>query len=131
MQTLTGIRNRTDKPQVLVHNGEEVSFEPKEVRIIDSVMAAHAATRHHVSHAVGKDGKLLQTLQAVRLFEVVPLEEALKVARVAENPSIVEARKREADKTAEKKAMTQEVIAELKAQGWQPPKSGAEGGRKP
>ena len=130
MQTLAGIRNRTNEPQVLVHDGESTEFAPKEVRIVDAEMAHHATTRILIRHQKGKDGKVLPALEGVQLFEIVPLDEALKVAKLTENPSIVEARRKAEEKAKERAALIGEITGELKEKGWRPPEDANKGGRK-
>jgi hypothetical protein len=131
MQTLAGVKNRTTEAQILTFSGEHVEFGPGEVKIVDSAMANHASTRTVTRHKKGPDGKALPALEGYRLFELVPLEEALKVAKVMENPDIVAARKRAQEKEVEEKAMTERILARLKEQGWRPPEDSAnKGGRK-
>ena len=120
MITVAGVKNRTKEMQTLTFNGETTEFEPGEVRILDSAMANHALTRIQIQH-VKKDGKLTEQLGSIRPFEGIPLEEALKVAKVHENPDIVAARKRAHEKELEKKALTEEIMDLLKKDGWKSP----------
>ena len=128
--TMVGVRNRTDKPQTLVCDGEPIEFGPKETRILTAEAAALASTRGHVQHILGSDGKPTQALQLLRPFEIVPLAEALKVAKMTERPDIVAARKRLEDDEQKEKALTERIMARLKDQGWMPPEASTKGGKK-
>lgn len=124
--TFSGVKNRTAEQQVLCYDGKAIEFKPGEVRILESALAEFASKRMNVRHKIidenGRKG-ISPTVEGIRLFEIIPLEDALKVARIEENPSVVEARERAAEKESEKKALVASIMDELKSQGWKPPRN--------
>lgn len=126
MDGLVGVKSRIAEEQDLQFDGRAYHFgkegQKDHIRILPGEIAGHAATRMTTRHAE-KDGKQLPHLVGTRLFEIIPLEDALKAgAKLEENASVVAARQREADKEIIKKSLVGEVIEELKSQGWTPPR---------
>lgn len=120
--TFSGVRNLDNKkPRVWAHDGKPYSFEPGEVKILPSDVANFLAGRIEVSHEM-KDGKFVGVPTGHYVFELVPLHEALKVAKLEENPSVVEAKRKADAEAAERAKIVEAVKADLAAQGWQPPK---------
>lgn len=120
-QSHSGIKNSTDAPQTLVYDGQAYDFSPGQTRILATEAVNHGLTRIVSAHLIGKDGKPTQSVVGRRLFEPVPLQDALKVATVDEDPKAVQARA----KLAEEQKLEDELLTRLKdkleAEGWKKP----------
>lgn len=118
-----GVKNRTDEDQVLTFDGNSIFFKPEQVKIVEGVPAGFIESRMYTQHKKNSKGEMERHLVGIRVFDVVPLADALKVASPEEDPAVVRAREQaEADKKA-KAALFEEFKANLVADGWQPPKS--------
>lgn len=123
-----GVRNRTSSVQTLTFDGRGIDFEPNEVKILSDIPHEHITTRVHVQHKKRHkviDGEkveeVLPQLQGQVLFEIIPLEEALKHAKPEEDPKVVAARRKAGETAKEKAALFAEFKESLLAEGWQPP----------
>lgn len=130
-----GVKNRTNERQVLTHDGKTIYFEPDQVKLVEGVHPDFVETRVHVFHPkkLNKATGLEEASQAVhglRLFDVLTIDEALKLgARPDEDPRIAAAR-RDAEQA---KQARRELLSELKASlvedGWTPPAAKAAEGK--
>lgn len=130
-----GVRNRTQDKQVLTYDGKSIYFEPGQVRLVESVSPDFIETRIHVFHptkmnkATGLEEKL-QAVHGLRLFDVLTIDEALKLgARPDEDPRIIAARRAEEQKKQERKELLAELKTSLVEDGWTPPAAKATGGK--
>ena len=113
--TFVGIKNVSGAKIAHQYGGDITRFEKDEVKILTSEQAGHASNR-----VVWKNGAGGQPVPAYA-FKVIPLEEALKQAKLPENQSIKEARDRQAeiDKRVaeERETWEKEFMQKLKDQG--------------
>lgn len=125
----SGVKNKTDKEQVLCYDGQPFYFKPGQVRIVSAAVADHAESRIVVKEDKLPDGKFTGIPYGHRLFEKIPLHEALKVADLDEDPKVVAARERAAQDVAAKKALRDEILADLRKEGWAPQEQTKKGGK--
>jgi hypothetical protein len=125
-----GVKNRTKEKQTLTFNGTHYPFAGGEVRILEGVPYEFVESRTHVRHATKehKDDKgnvvrveQLPYVVGDKLFEIIPLEEALKVAKPEEDPRVVKAREEAEVKARERNALIADIKAALVDEGWTPP----------
>lgn len=119
-----GVKNRTKEPQSLTYDGKEKMFGPSEVKILEGVPMDFIESRMHMQHKKGTDGKIEQGLVGIRLFDVVPMDEALKHAKPEEDPRVIEARKRAEEAAKARASLVKEVKEALLSEGWNPPVKG-------
>ena len=128
-----GVKNRTAEKQYLKHDGQEWEFAPAgqkgSIRLVEGVPEGFILNRmivQHVKKPVVVNGeeteRLTPQVQGQRLFDVMPLDEAVKAgAIIDEDPRVVEARKQAEAKAAERKQLLEELKNSLQAEGWVPP----------
>lgn len=124
-----GVKNRTDKAQALTYNGKPIYFKAGEIKIVSDVPADHIEGRILVQHKTQTreiDGKTmteqLPILHGVKLFDIVPLAEALRMgATPDEDPQVIALREAAEAKVKERKALMAEIKEDLIASGWQKP----------
>lgn len=112
-----GVKNVSGKDQVLTQDGNHLPFAKDEVKILE-----YSAGMHALSRAVVGLDKVSGHTVPTALYAQVPLADALKVAKEPENKSLAVARKQaEADKIR-RAEIRDEILATLKAEGWEAPK---------
>lgn len=124
-----GVKNRTKVEQSLQYNGKVIVFAPDQTRIVEGIpfefITGIVHTKHKTRARKMPDGEVIHEqlphLVSEHLFEVVPLAEALQKAQPDEDPKVIEARKKAGAAAEERKKLMDEIKAELKADGWQPP----------
>lgn len=126
-----GVKNRTKETQVLTHDGKTIFFKAGEIRLVEGIAPEFIESRMHLSHPIVKNPKTgldeeSQTIQGLRLFEVMSLDEALKAgARPDEDPRAIAARRDAEAKAKERKALLDDLKASLVEDGWTPPQKPA------
>lgn len=129
-----GVANRTAEEQSLTYDGKSIVFAPKgqqgSIRIISDVPLGHIESRQHIKHKTREktiDGEKvvehLPQMHGIKIFDVVPVEEALKRgAAVEEDPKVVALRDQKKAEAEKKATLIAEIKEALLADGWLPPK---------
>ncbi len=129
-ESFVAVKNRTKESQILCQDSDSINFEPGQIRILPARFGNHANTRVIVRHVLDKEGKPLPSLQGLKLFDLVPLDEALKSgAALEEDGQVVEARRRLKAKEEEEKAIAERIKSQMLKEGWKAPEHD-KGGRK-
>ena len=123
---MIGVENRTKDPQVLTYDGKTRNFKPGEVKLVDGVPAAFIEGRVHHFHPKSKDeqGREVQsqTVLGLRLFDIIPIDEALKKgAKLEEDPQVAAARAVAEAAKKERAQLLKELKESLVEDGWTPP----------
>lgn len=120
-----GVKNATDATQVLMYDSQVSKFKAGEVKILPKSLADHAATRNHVFQEKFPGGKM-GPVMARHLFDIIPLSDALKVATIEEDPTLIEARRIGEEKEKERQALISAIKEQLASEGWEAPKKSKE-----
>jgi len=89
--TFVGVKNCSGGKFTIQHGGDIIRFEKDEVKVMTSDQAAFSSKKVFWK---GESGGPSTSYLA---FKTIPLEEALKVAKLPENQSIKDARDRQAE----------------------------------
>lgn len=116
--TFVGIKNRSGAALSQKYDGKILSFDKDETKVVSAALAEFLSIR---SRYISDGAKLGMQM----LFEVVPLHEALKVAKEPENPSIRAAKAIALASEERTGEIRTQVLKALKEEGWTPPGGGA------
>jgi hypothetical protein len=111
----TGVQNLSSKPQRIIFDGDSFDFGPKEVKILARRVVDHGLRKRVLME--GKDVNGGITFTPTIVFKLVPLEEAMKVAKFTDHPELVKEKKHLDALAKAKQEARAELLAELKAQG--------------
>ncbi len=115
---LIGIKNRTKDTRSVQFDSRVVVIKPEEIVLLEDAMAAHANEQMVYLHGKDKDGNIIQNdIKALKLFELVPLDEAVKLgAKLPESAFAVAEREKKAKELQERKKLVDEIKLQVRAE---------------
>lgn len=112
-----GVKNVSGGKLKQKYGGILHSFDKDEVKILPSDAILFFTTRSkYIAAAEGQKGLSMQML-----FKAVPLQEALKLAKEPENPSVAAAKEQARIEEKNRGEIRAEILKTLKEEGWQAP----------
>lgn len=114
----SGIKNVSGDKIRQKYDGKWIDFDKDEVKVLPIHSVSFLSTRSKYYSVEGQKG-----LNLKMLFKVVPLAEALKLAKAPENRSIAEAKAALETEEKKKADLRVEILKALKEEGWTAPKA--------
>lgn len=128
--THLGVRNRTDEEQIISFDNRPIRFAKGQVKILSDVPAGFIETRYITRHQTKKsivEGvervEILNRLENLKCFEIIPLAEALKVAAPEEDPQVIAEREKLQAEQKKEDALLARFQEKMLATGWKAPEA--------
>ncbi len=112
-----GVKNVSGENCSQKYDGKMLEFEKDEVKVLPVHAVQFLSTRSRYFSTEGQKGLNMKVL-----FKVLPLHEALKLAKAPENKSVAAAKAALEAEEKHKGEIRAEILKTLKEEGWAPPK---------